>query len=101
MAHLQVRSAPSPEPGLYDTVSILHDLPGAGSRYGAPSVSLPAGATGVVAHVLDAIEGGQRAYEVELCDEAGRTIGVHTLRKDEIRVVGSASRHREDDSGAA
>lgn len=55
---------------LLDTVAVIRDLPEWG---------LVAGEVGAVVEVLS-----DDAFEVEFCDESGRTYGLHTLRADQL-----------------
>ena len=56
---------------LLDTVAVREDIPGLG---------LTAGEVGAVVEVL----GDGEAFEVEFCDNAGQTYGLHTLRTSQI-----------------
>ena len=56
---------------LLDTVALTADL---------PALGLTAGEVGAVVEVL----GDGAAFEVEFCDNAGTTYGVHTLRAGQI-----------------
>ena len=56
---------------LLDTVALIADVPAHG---------LTAGEVGAVVEVL----GNGRAFEVEFCDNAGVTYGLHTLRADQL-----------------
>ena len=55
---------------LLDTVAVARDV---------PALNLTAGEVGAVVEVLAA-----DAFEVEFCDEAGQTYGLHTLHADQI-----------------
>lgn len=55
---------------LLDTVALVSDL---------PEIGLAAGEVGAVVEVLP---GG--AFEVEFCDEAGFTYGLHTLKAHQL-----------------
>lgn len=54
---------------LLDTVAVIRDL---------PDLGLTAGEVGAVVEVLDG------AYEVEFCDTAGQTYGLHTMRAEQL-----------------
>ena len=56
---------------LLDTVAVTVDVPAFG---------LTAGEVGAVVEVL----GHGEAFEVEFCDRAGATYGLHTLRTDQL-----------------
>ena len=56
---------------LLDTVAVAVDV---------PSLGLTAGEVGAVVEV----HGQGEAYEVEFCDRAGATYGLHTLRTDQL-----------------
>jgi hypothetical protein len=56
---------------LLDTVALIEDVPAHG---------LTAGEVGAVVEV----HGDGEAFEVEFCDNAGATYGLHTLRADQI-----------------
>lgn len=56
---------------LLDTVALTVDVPTHG---------LTAGEVGAVVEVL----GNGQAFEVEFCDNAGVTYGLHTLRADQL-----------------
>ncbi len=56
---------------LLDTVALTADV---------PALGLTAGEVGAVVEVL----GDGAAFEVEFCDNDGRTYGVHTLRAGQI-----------------
>ena len=62
-------SAPS-RVHLLDTVALVRDL---------PELGLVAGEVGAVVEVLS-----DDAFEVEFCDEAGRTYGLYTLRAQQV-----------------
>jgi hypothetical protein len=55
---------------LLDTVALVCDL---------PDLGLVTGEVGAVVELLAA-----DAFEVEFCDDHGRTYGLHTLRSDQI-----------------
>jgi hypothetical protein len=56
---------------LLDTVAVIVDI---------PALGLTAGEVGAVVEVL----GDGEAFEVEFCDNAGVTYGLHTLRAGQI-----------------
>jgi Domain of unknown function (DUF4926) len=56
---------------LLDTVAVRDDV---------PAVGLTAGEVGAVVEVFD--DGA--AFEVEFCDPAGETYGLHTLRAEQL-----------------
>jgi hypothetical protein len=56
---------------LLDTVALTVDV---------PELSLTAGEVGAVVEVL----GDGDAFEVEFCDNAGTTYGLHTLRASQV-----------------
>ena len=55
---------------LLDTVALVSDV---------PELGLSAGEVGAVVEILSA-----EAFEVEFCDEAGYTYGLHTLRSNQL-----------------
>jgi hypothetical protein len=55
---------------LLDTIALISDL---------PQLGLVAGEVGAVVEVLSS-----DAFEVEFCDESGRTYGLHTLRSHQL-----------------
>lgn len=55
---------------LLDTVALVADV---------PELGLAMGEVGAVVELLS-----EDAFEVEFCDEAGYTYGLHTLRADQI-----------------
>lgn len=70
---------------LLDTVALVTDV---------PALGLTAGEVGAVVEV----HADGRAFEVEFCDPAGTTYGVHTLRAGQVvplHVRGKALRLRE------
>jgi hypothetical protein len=56
---------------LLDTVALTEDV---------PELGLTAGEVGAIVEVL----GDGAAFEVEFCDNAGVTYGLHTLRANQI-----------------
>ena len=56
---------------LLDTVALTED---------DPELGLTSGEVGAVVQIL----GDGQAFEVEFCDEEGRTYGLHTLRSEQI-----------------
>lgn len=56
---------------LLDTVAVTADV---------PALGLTAGEVGAVVEVL----GDGEAFEVEFCDNAGATYGLHTLRASQL-----------------
>lgn len=70
---------------LLDTVAVIRDL---------PNLGLTSGEVGAVVEVFD-----DGAFEVEFCDTAGQTYGLHTLRPDQVvhlHLRGSALRLRPE-----
>jgi predicted RNase H-like HicB family nuclease len=61
-------------------------------RQATPSLRLPPGTTGVVVH----IHGDEHAFEVELFDEAGKTIGVETIHASELTLFAVECEREED-----
>lgn len=71
---------------LYDTVAVTGDI---------PQLGLTAGEVGAVVMVYD----GGAAFEVEFCDGAGTTYGLHALKADQIVSLhnrGKALARRDD-----
>ena len=64
---------------ILDTVAVMVDVPAFG---------LTAGEVGAVVEVLGAGE----AFEVEFCDPAGATYGLHTLRPGQIMALHTRGR---------
>lgn len=62
--------ADRPRIQLLDTVALISDV---------PELGLAAGEVGAVVEVLS-----EDAFEVEFCDDAGHTYGLHTLREHQL-----------------
>ena len=56
---------------LLDTIAVTQDM---------PNLGLTAGEVGAVVEIL----GDGEAFEVEFCDNAGQTYGLHTLRTSQV-----------------
>lgn len=50
-----------------------------------PSIPLPAGSVGTIVYVYDT---HPQVYEVEFTDRKGTTIGVHTVREEDLAAEG-------------
>jgi hypothetical protein len=59
---------------LLDSVAVKEDM---------PALGLTAGEVGAVVEIL----GDGEAFEVEFCDNAGQTYGLHTLRAGQIMAL--------------
>lgn len=67
------REAEKKNIGLFDTVAVLEDL---------PQLNLQRGEVGAVVELL-----APDVYEVEFCDDEGRTYAMFALREDQVMVL--------------
>lgn len=54
-------------------------------RRSNPNIPLPVGSVGTIVYVCDA---HPRVYEVEFTDRKGTTIGVHTVKEEDLAAEG-------------
>lgn len=94
-AHTQGQTLDELKANMHEVLAMLQEHETVRTRRDIPHLNLPAGASGVVIHTYPK----GVAYEVEFITEDGQTVGVETLRADELipSQGNTGSRVQDDD----